>query len=193
MQHYGDIVFATLEPVRGVDHDLVRKPAESGLDRRDLVTVSGTDGCEVAATRFVQTWPIRLTQLSAFALLAIGYGVYALGMVPAFLILGTLIWTMSEIVGAPTVWSYPGVVAPAHLRGRYFGAMQSMYGLGSTLGPILGVALFEHVGQRFFLWAAGVAVVAVVATVVGRIGMRGPEPTPEPEPATESPLPQPAT
>jgi predicted MFS family arabinose efflux permease len=127
--------------------------------------------CEVAATKFVQTWPIRLTQMSGFALLAIGYGVYAIKMIPVFLVLGTLIWTLSEIVGAPTVWAYPGVVAPEHLRGRYFGVMQSMYGLGSTLGPVLGVILFDHVGQRFFVWAA---LVAVLATVIGQIGMRGP-------------------
>jgi predicted MFS family arabinose efflux permease len=138
--------------------------------------------CEVAATKWVQTWPIRLVQVSGFALLAIGYGVYAIKMVPVFLILGTLIWTLSEIIGAPTVWAYPGVVAPAHLRGRYFGAMQSMYGLGSTLGPIAGVALYGHVGQRFFLYAAAVA---VVATVVGSIGMRGPRE----EPVTTAPEP----
>jgi len=106
---------------------------------------------EVPATRFVQKWPLRLTQMSGFALLAIGYGAYAIKMVPLFLIAGTLMWTLSEIVGAPTIWAYPGVVAPEHLRGRYFGAMQTMYGLGSSLGPVLGVLLFTHIGQRFFL------------------------------------------
>ena len=127
----------------------------------------------MAATKFVQAWPLWLTQLSGFALLAVGYGCYAIKMVPAFLILGTLMWTLSEILGAPTVWAYPGMVAPSNLRGRYFGAMQSMYGLGSTLGPILGIALYDRVGQRFFLWAAAVA---LLATVIGRIGMRASEP-----------------
>jgi MFS family permease len=141
--------------------------------------------CEVAATRFVQKWPLRLTQMSGFALLALGYGFYALGMTPVFLIIGTLTWTLSEILGAPTVWAYPGVVAPEHLRGRYFGAMQSMYGLGSTLGPILGVTLFIHVGQQFFLWAA---LVAVLATAVGQVGMRSPKPEPAPVSAPESVL-----
>lgn len=138
---------------------------------------------EVAATKFVQKWPLRVTQLSGFALLAIGYGVYAIKMAPLFLIVGTLMWTLSEIVGAPTIWAYPGVVAPEHLRGRYFGSMQSMYGLGSTLGPILGVMLFIHVGQRFFLWAA---LVAVLGAAVGRVGMRGPAKQPASEAVPES-------
>jgi MFS family permease len=143
---------------------------------------------EVWTTKFTQKWPLRLTQLSGFLLLALGYGVYAIKMAPVFLIVGTLIWTLSEVTGAPTVWAYPGMVAPAHLRGRYFGAMQSMYGLGSTVGPILGVLLFAHVHQRVFVWAA---LVALLATGVGSVGMRGPSPTttsaavvlPEPEPA----------
>jgi MFS family permease len=126
--------------------------------------------CEVVATKWVQTWPLRLTQMSGFALLAVGYGIYAIGMAPVFLILGTLVWTLSEIIGAPTVYAYPGMIAPAALRGRYFGALQGMFGLGSTVGPILGIALYDHVGERMFIW---IALIAVLATVTGRIGMRG--------------------
>jgi MFS family permease len=156
-----------------------------------VITLNGAIvvSCEVAATKFVQAWPLWLTQLSGFALLAVGYGCYAIKMVPAFLILGTLMWTLSEILGAPTVWAYPGMVAPSNLRGRYFGAMQSMYGLGSTLGPILGIALYDRVGQRFFLWAAAVA---LLATVVGRIGMRASEPEAKPVPPGEPILSEPA-
>ena len=135
-----------------------------------VITINGAIvvSCEVVATRFVQTWPLRLTQMSGYALLACGYGVYAIKLVPVLLVIGTLVWTLSEIIGAPTIWAYPGMVAPARLRGRYFGAMQSMYGLGSTVGPIAGILLYQHVGQRFFLWAAAVM---VLATVIGRIGM----------------------
>jgi MFS family permease len=152
-----------------------------------VITLNGAIvvSCEVAATKFVQAWPLWLTQLSGFALLAVGYGCYAIKMVPAFLILGTLMWTLSEILGAPTVWAYPGMVAPSNLRGRYFGAMQSMYGLGSTLGPILGIALYDRTGQRFFLWAAAVA---LLATVVGRIGMRTSEPEAKPVPPPGEPI-----
>ncbi|MGE5828712.1 MAG: MFS transporter [Micromonosporaceae bacterium] len=151
--------------------------------------------CEVVATRWVQTWPLRLTQMSGFALLAVGYGIYAIDMAPVFLILGTLVWTLSEIIGAPTVYAYPGMVAPPELRGRYFGALHSMFGLGSTFGPILGITLYGHVGQRVFLW---IALIAVLATIVGRIGMRGPSERPsgrpsESPPASTSESPDPAT
>jgi MFS family permease len=135
--------------------------------------------CQVLATKFVQNWPLRLVQFVGFGLVALGYGMYAIDLIPILLILGTLLWTLSEIIGVPTMFAYPGMVAPPHLRGRYFGAMQSMYGLGTTLGPILGVTLFDHVGQRVWLW---MTLIGVLATVVGAIGIRRPvdvQPTPE--------------
>jgi len=136
-----------------------------------VITINGAliVMCEVWATKFTQHWPLQIAQMTGYALLAAGYGVYAIGLSPLILVIGTLLWTLSEIIGAPTIWAYPGIVAPTHLRGRYFGGLHSIYGLGSTIGPILGILLFEHVGQRFFLWAAAVA---VLATVVGRLGMR---------------------
>jgi MFS family permease len=127
--------------------------------------------CQVLATKFVQAWPVRLVQFTGFSLVALGYGVYAIDLIPVFLILGTMFWTASEIVGVPTMFAYPGMIAPAHLRGRYFGAMQGTYGLGTAIGPILGVALFDHVGQRVWIWMAAIA---ALATVVGMIGIRRP-------------------
>jgi MFS family permease len=135
--------------------------------------------CEVPATKYVQTWPLRLTAFAGFGLLAVGYGVYAIALVPVVLIVGTLIWTVSEIIAAPTAFAYPGLVAPAHLRGRYSGAMLGTLGLGNAVGPALGVALWDQVGQTFWLWAAAVA---VLSTICARIGMRRPDARPAPEP-----------
>jgi MFS family permease len=105
-------------------------------------------------------------------LIAFGYGMYAIALIPIFLILGTLLWTATEIIGAPTTFAYPGMVAPAHLRGRYFGAMQTAVGLGLTVGPVVGVALWNQVGQAVWLWAAGVG---LLSAVFARIGMRLPD------------------
>jgi MFS family permease len=126
---------------------------------------------ELLMTRFVQRWPLRLTAFSGFAFVAVGYGIYGIGMLPPVLIIGTLIWTLSEITGAPTVFAYPGLVAPEHLRGHYIGAMQSVFGLGQALGPIIGVALWNVTGQWVWAWFA---VIAVLATVAAQIGIRRP-------------------
>jgi hypothetical protein len=127
--------------------------------------------CEVLATKFVQTWPMRITALSGFGLVAIGYAVYAIGIAPALLILGTIIWTASEITGAPTTFAYPGMVAPVRLRGRYIGLMQTLFGLANAVGPIIGIVVWAHAGRAVFAWAAAVA---ALATLCALIGMRLP-------------------
>jgi MFS family permease len=146
---------------------------------------------EVPATKYVQTWPLRLTAIAGFGLVAVGYGVYAIALVPVLLIIGTLIWTTSEIIGAPTTFAYPGMVAPPHLRGRYSGAMLSVFGLGNAVGPAVGVWLWSRVGQTFWLWAGAVA---ILSAVCARIGMRRPEEQPRPAAeAAPDPTSEPAT
>ncbi|GAA2822885.1 MFS transporter [Kribbella solani] len=146
--------------------------------------------CEVPATKYVQTWPLRITAIAGFGLVAVGYGVYAIALIPALLIVGTIIWTASEIIGAPTTFAYPGMVAPPHLMGRYSGAMLTVFGLGNAVGPAVGVWAWSKLGQSFWLWAAAVA---VLSAVCARIGMRRPDaepakvpaPTPTTDPSTE--------
>jgi MFS family permease len=127
---------------------------------------------EVPVTKYVQAWPLRLTALAGFGLVAVGYGVYAIAILPVFLIIGTLIWTSSEMIGAPTTFAYPGMVAPPNLRGRYFGSMQSTFGTAAALGPVIGVTLWNHLGQGVWLCAAASG---VIATICARIGMRIPD------------------
>jgi MFS family permease len=141
--------------------------------------------CEVLATKWVQTWPMRLTALSGWGFVALGYTVHAFGITPALLILGTILWTASEITGAPTTFAYPGMVAPVHLRGRYIGAMQTVFGLATAIGPVAGIAVFAAVGNAVFAWAAAVA---ALATLCALIGMRlpGSKPSPVKEPVPEA-------
>jgi predicted MFS family arabinose efflux permease len=135
--------------------------------------------CELLMTRVVQSWHLRVTLFAGFAPVVLGYGLYAIGMIPAVLVIGTLIWTIAEIIGAPTVFAYPGMTAPARLRGRYLGAMQSMFGLGTAVGPIVGIMLWNQVGQAVWLW---IALAAALATVAAQIGIRVPAAKPAPEP-----------
>lgn len=149
-----------------------------------IITLNGiiASTCQMAVTKFVQNWPLLLTQLCGFGLVALGYGIYAIALVPVLLIIGTMTWTASELIGAPTVFAYPGMVAPAHLRGRYYGAFQGTHGLAVAIGPVLGITLLDHLGQRVWLWATGAA---VLATIIGQVGLRRPTAVPGTEPAPE--------
>ena len=106
---------------------------------------------ELPLTRVSQKWPLKVTVGLAFALGGVGVGCYGLPLGPAVIILGTLIWTAAEVVGAPTVFAYPAMAGPAHLKGRYIGSFQFMFGLGSAAGPMVGGALFTQLGHRVWL------------------------------------------
>lgn len=121
--------------------------------------------CELLVTKVVQRWPMRITVAVAFALLGGGLSLYALPWGVGIFIAGTLVWTLAEIVGGPSVFAYPGIAAPARLRGRYIGSMQLMFSLGTAIGPPLGVALYLAAGRAVW-WCCGLACLAGAVLVV---------------------------
>jgi MFS family permease len=131
---------------------------------------------ELLLTKVSQNWPMRLTIGVAFALVGIGVAVYGLPLGPAVIVGGTLIWTLAEIIGAPAAFSYPAIAGPVHLKGRYIGSFQFMFGLGAAVGPMLGGVLFARLGHA--VWPV-MALVAAASIVLGVAGIR----TPEKEPA----------
>ncbi|HEX8303603.1 MAG TPA: MFS transporter [Jatrophihabitans sp.] len=106
---------------------------------------------ELPLTKLSQRWPLRLTIGLSFLLVGLGVACYGLPLGPAVIILGTLIWTTAEVIGAPTVFAYPALAGPPHLKGRYIGSFQFMFGLGSAVGPMIGGALFTQLGHRVWL------------------------------------------
>jgi MFS family permease len=137
--------------------------------------------CELAMTKVVQKWPIRLTALLGLGLVSVGYAIYAISPLPIWFMVGTLVWTLSEIIGGPTTFAYPALAGPERLRGRYIGAMQSVFGLGTAIGPVIGTLVWFQVGRSVWLWAA---LVSAVATVAGLIGMQNQNPDRSEEPQT---------
>ena len=134
---------------------------------------------ELPLTKISQKWPLKVTIGLAFGLVGLGVGCYGLPLGPAVIILGTLIWTTAEVIGAPTVFAYPAMAGPAHLKGRYIGSFQFMFGLGSAVGPMVGGALFTQLGHRVWLV---LALGGFLAAPFGMAAIRTPAKSAEPEP-----------
>lgn len=124
---------------------------------------------ELLLTKISQKWPTRVTVGIAFGLVGAGMAFYGLPLVPAVIIIGTLIWTLGEIIGGPAVFAYPATAGPAHLKARYIGSFQFVFGLGSAVGPVVGAALFVEFGRA--VWPL-LAIGSVFAVVFGIIGVR---------------------
>jgi MFS family permease len=122
---------------------------------------------ELLVTKVSQKWPFKVAVGLAFGLVGLGVAVYGFPLGPAVIIIGTLIWTVAEILGGPVVFAYPGMAAPAHLKGRYIGAFQFMFGLGSAIGPVIGGALFIAMGHSVWpvmgLFGAAACILGVTA------------------------------
>ncbi|MDQ1745234.1 MAG: hypothetical protein QOE23_3573 [Pseudonocardiales bacterium] len=126
---------------------------------------------ELPLTKLSQRWPFKLTVGLTFLLVAIGVATYGLPLGPTVIIVGTLIWTTAEVIGAPTVFAYPAMAGPAHLKGRYIGSFQFMFGLGQAVGPMVGGALFTQLGHG--VWPV-LALFGLLAAPLGLAGVRSP-------------------
>ncbi len=121
------------------------------------------------ATKFVQRWPVRRVLVLGFLLLGGGQAVYGLPWGIGVFVAGTLVWSLGEIVGGPSIAAYPSLAAPDRLRGRYQGAAHAAFGLGAALGPILGVVLWHSLGPA--IWACS-GVGSLLALAAACAGMR---------------------
>lgn len=136
-----------------------------------LVALNGfiVIACELPLTRKTQNWPARAVGVAGLALLAGGLALYRVPLGVAALVLATVVWSLGEIVGGPTMFAYPAKAAPDGLRGRYLGSAHAMFGLGAALGPVLGVELWHAAGRSVWLYCGAVGLVAVIAARAGII------------------------
>jgi MFS family permease len=138
--------------------------------------------CELLMTKVTQRLPAKIVVVVGFTLLGVGMTVYALPWGVAVFVIGTLIWSLAEIVAGPTMFSYPGLAGPARLRGRYMGSAQAMFGLGFAIGPAVGVLVWNDIGRQVWYLCGAACLIGLAA---GWWGMRPPAAT-EAAPAAEA-------
>lgn len=124
-------------------------------------------GLELLVTKVTQRWPMRVVIALGFLLLGGGLACYALPFGAAVFVVGTLVWTLAEIIAGPSVFAYPAMAAPDHLRGRYNGAGTAAFGVGSAAGSLFGLAIYSQVGEAVWLWCAAGCVVGLLAAWFG--------------------------
>ncbi|WP_329203164.1 MULTISPECIES: MFS transporter [unclassified Streptomyces] len=123
---------------------------------------------ELLVTKVSQRWPLKITVGLGFALVGAGVACYGLPIGPAAVVIGTLVWSLGEILGGPAVFAYPASAGPEPLRSRYIGSFQFMFGLGSALGPMAGTWLFLQFGS--LVWPL-VGACSLLATACGLIAV----------------------
>ncbi|MGW4525221.1 MFS transporter [Amycolatopsis sp. NPDC004378] len=83
----------------------------------------------------------------------------------AVLTAATVVFTAAELLQAPTSSAFIVALAPAHLRGRYLGLEELLWGAARVLAPVTFTALLAGGTRLPWFVLAGCALVAVVVLV----------------------------
>jgi MFS family permease len=141
-----------------------------------LITLNGimVISCELLVTKVTQRLPLRLVVAVGLVLLGAGLSLQSIPLGLSVFVAGTVVGTLSEIVSGPTEFAYPGIAAQPGMTARYMGSMQAVFGLGTAIGPVVGVAAWDLIGVNAW-WCWGLA--CLVALVLAWLGIRQPAPS----------------
>jgi len=112
----------------------------------------------------------RVLALAAL-LVALGYGGYAFAASAWAWGGATAVWTLGEILLFPSLAALVAALSPADLRGRYQGALSTVFGLGLAAAPPLGGLVLDRLGATP-LWLGCAATCLLVA--LGHLLAAGP-------------------
>ncbi|MFF5499971.1 MDR family MFS transporter [Streptomyces aquilus] len=135
-------------------------PADYGM----AIAVNGVliVALQIPVTRFIQHRdPRRLLVISSL-LAGYGFGLTAFAGSIGVFALTVCVWTLAEIVNAPTQTSLVVRLSPVHGRGRYQGMYTLSWAAASLIAPLMSGLVIDHYGAEW-LWG----LCAVVGTVAG--------------------------
>ena len=142
--------------------------------------VVGFNGVLVIA---LQPWATKLApRFRPVRLLAACAGFYGFGMAlhgfaPLLVLhlLAVALWTLAEIMEAPTRSAVVAALATTHGRGRYQGMMGMTWGVGAFVGPRVGTWAWQEFGSQA-MWAScfaiGISAAALLLLLSPRLSAR---------------------
>ena len=135
-------------------------PADYGL----AVAVNGVliVALQIPVTRFIEHRdPRRLLVISSL-LAGYGFGLTAFAGSVGVFALTVCVWTLAEIVNAPTQTGLVVRLSPVHGRGRYQGMYTLSWALAALVAPLMSGLVIDRFGAEW-LWG----LCAVVGTAAG--------------------------
>ncbi|CAL9500536.1 Na(+), Li(+), K(+)_H(+) antiporter [Streptomyces sp. enrichment culture] len=140
---------------------------EAGFTPADYGTAIAVNGVlivvlQIPVTRFIEHRdPGRLLVISSL-LAGYGFGLTAFAGSVGVFALTVCVWTLAEIVNAPTQTGLVVRLSPTHGRGRYQGMYTMSWAVAALVAPLMSGAVIDRFGAEW-LWG----LCAVVGTVAG--------------------------
>jgi MFS family permease len=126
--------------------------------------------CELKLTTYITRWPPQVAGVLGHVVFGLGLAGWGLSAHSAGLVLAsTVVFVSGLMISGPSMYAHPAA-APGAVKARYLATMHSVAGLGSTLGPALGVLAWTrlHAGAWLLFGLGG-----LVAAALAGIGMAG--------------------
>ncbi|MEU6259066.1 MFS transporter [Streptomyces sp. NPDC047043] len=135
-------------------------PADYGM----AIAVNGVliVALQIPVTRFIETRDPRRLLVASSLLAGYGFGLTAFAGSVGVFALTVCVWTLAEIVNAPTQTSLVVRLSPVHGRGRYQGMYTLSWSLAALVAPLMSGLVIDRLGAEW-LWG----LCAVVGTAAG--------------------------
>ncbi|MFD7792907.1 MDR family MFS transporter [Streptomyces sp. NPDC059759] len=140
---------------------------EAGFTPADYGTAMAVNGVmivvlQIPVTRFIEHRDPRRLLVVSSILAGYGFGLTAFAGSVGVFTLTVCVWTLAEIVNAPTQTGLVVRLSPVHGRGRYQGMYTLSWALASLVAPVMSGLVIDRFGAAY-LWG----LCAVVGTVAG--------------------------
>ncbi|MFF4574121.1 MDR family MFS transporter [Streptomyces sp. NPDC001410] len=147
-------------------------PADYGL----AIAVNGVliVALQIPVTRFIEHRDPRTLLIVSSVLAGYGFGLTAFAGSVGVFALTVCVWTLAEIVSAPTQTGLVVRLSPAHGRGRYQGMYTLSWSVAALIAPLMSGAVIDRFGAEW-LWAMCAAVGTVAGVGYGVLMRRLPE------------------
>jgi MFS family permease len=141
-------------------------------------------GAGLPMTKITQNFPTWKPVMGGWSLMLIGCGIFAIRGSYIIIIIATVLAATAQTIGGPGAFAYPAEVAPEGAVGRYLGTAYGMFGLGYTVGPIVGITLYDLLGHGFWLVVLLFGAAMIPAGIwgmrpAGQARTRGSDPAPQ--------------
>jgi predicted MFS family arabinose efflux permease len=156
-------------------------PADYGL----AIAVNGVliVALQIPVTRFIQHRDPRRLLVVSSVLAGYGFGLTAFAGSVGVFALTVCVWTLAEIVNAPTQTGLVVRLSPAQGRGRYQGMYTMSWSVAALVAPLMSGAVIDRLGASW-LWGltalVGTAAGAGYAVLMRRLPAEEPAPAPAP-------------
>ncbi|MFE6361222.1 MDR family MFS transporter [Streptomyces sp. NPDC057806] len=117
---------------------------------------------QIPVTRFIEHRDPRRLLVISSVLAGYGFGLTAFAGSVGLFALTVCVWTLAEIVNAPTQTSLVVRLSPTHGRGRYQGMYTMSWAVASLVAPLMSGVAIDRYGAEW-LWG----LCAVIGTVAG--------------------------